>query len=266
MTPRDISSQLTVPARLSQSRNALRRTKECNFVKSIQCQLGDLKFTTRTDDIKFLFSFIETPDNFYIHPVSAGSTVSNVLKNLSVSMHNFYVTVNKAEFKKDFIPCVNDTVVVYNNNDNAFYRAIVLDIQQTLVTTNFSRQTMYLVSYFDYGNSEWVSIDDMGPLLYDFSTQPPQCVKCHVFHSILPKKLNWSAEDGQKMESLMDFSRLQSWKMKSVPLLNLGAVWLSVNQIIKFYMKNYLLRKTNRIRPSRSLYDNLFRNDNSLKK
>ena len=41
--------------------------------------------------------------------------------------------------------------------------------------------------------------------------------------------------------------------------------WLSVNQIYKIYMKNYLLSKTNRIRPSRTLYGNPFRNDNSLK-
>ena len=41
-----------------------------------------------------------------------------------------------------------------------------------------------------------------------------------------------------------------------------GFLW---TKFINIYMENYLLRKTNRIRPSRSLYDNPFRNDNSLK-
>ena len=36
----------------------------------------------------------------------------------------------------------------------------------------------YFVVYFDYGNTEWTSLNNLAPLLSQFSYLPPQCVKC----------------------------------------------------------------------------------------
>ena len=147
--------------------------KRHRFVKSLQCSADEMFYrpaksypasassassSSSAQYLRFLFTWIESPDKFYICLESAYSD----LNNLTQGMKNFYNNVAPEDFRAEFDPRVGDFVVAFCHQYDNFYRATVLDVREGANRGLGCRS--YYVYFVDFGNCEWKKMADMGPL------------------------------------------------------------------------------------------------------
>ena len=186
---------------------------------------------------RFLFSVIESPDDFFVLPFDENSDFC-AMERLGDALDAFYgdaassttslmvrlrgggggVSDSSASnpTRSDFVSStrVGDAVVAKYRVDGRFYRGIVKGIRgrptplhdtplhdtplhDPLHDTPHQQNPEFFVFYFDYGNSDWVMADDVWPMVDQFSTMPPLCIRCKIGSK--DREL-WPAAEGLKAE------------------------------------------------------------------
>lgn len=130
---------------------------------------------------------ITDPSEFYIKHSFETEPYINMENKL-----NFYYKINEGRLS-DVSRRINtylDNMLCVVQCSNYFYRALISS--QTLNETN--------VTLIDYGVKVSVNFDKVYPLLKDYCSPPPMCVKCCLMHI----KPNESSNGQDKEKNLID--------------------------------------------------------------
>lgn len=150
-----------------------------------------------------MVSFAKSPSLFFVHIVSeVTATTLNVMSN---NINSHYTQLSKKQLKKQsrsFQPKVDDVCCAQFLEDNKFYRAHVLELQEESNSTpitasggdsdseNLGKAKVF---YLDYGDTEWVPKKRLFPLPKELQNIPALAVKCSLAF-VKPSKYEWTED------------------------------------------------------------------------
>ena len=138
--------------------------------------------------IAFIISYVESPSRFWVNVKSdaAGSQMTFVTDELNECCNK--MTTLMARFINNSEPKLGEVYCTRYHIDDRFYRVKVVDM--------CSKKLKML--YIDFGNCEWLTVDNLLPLPLKFAAVPPLAA-CFSLHGIrpafgnqwLPEAIDW---------------------------------------------------------------------------
>ena len=136
-----------------------------------------------SDHYSVIVSHVVSPSEFYLNFASDTEEVKN-FDSFQQSLYEHYSAENEAEDDLS----ENLTVGVLCSAkyiDGTWNRGIIRDIQ---CTNSDEKKTKYLIQYIDYGNYQWVAINNIRSLQEEFLSQPALTICCSL-SAVLPGRV-----------------------------------------------------------------------------
>ncbi|XP_046995747.1 uncharacterized protein LOC124607457 isoform X1 [Schistocerca americana] len=173
--------------------------------KRVVDELSNLGLVTEVEDSPFTGSFmvksitegvkasvyvthVESPSSFW---VQLGSNLDEIEKLRNMLQKH----ANTADSMKT-LPEIGMLCAAQYSEDASWYRAVVMDVEQTTVT----------VSFIDYGNTDKITLSSSGlkPLKSDLISLPAFGCKCSLDVTPLPGETEWSETAIKKFNEIVD--------------------------------------------------------------
>ena len=151
-----------------------------------------------SDHYSVIVSHIVSPSEFYLNFALDTEEVKN-FDSFQQSFHDYYSARNEAE--DDLSENLSVGVLCSARyKDGTWNRGIIRD---TRCTNNDEKKTKYLIQYIDYGNYQWVPIDNIRSLQEEFLSQPALTVCCSLSGVIPARAKKWQQRKRTHLSSTM---------------------------------------------------------------
>lgn len=187
-----------------QTGRATSNTEEPGTKNCLSTYLPRLKVTFEPGEecfLNFMMSHIESPHEFYIHPVS--EVCGETLKTLKSELNKCYKCATKdvmRRFFKEHTLQIGDFCCAQFTRDGSYYRAQVRDI-----TYEQGKISKLFVYYVDFGNSEWLPQLKVFPLQERFLEHPALAIRVKAVDLEPVRGTEWSAEAVRSFVKLTGF-------------------------------------------------------------
>ncbi|XP_075468070.1 tudor domain-containing protein 1 isoform X2 [Ascaphus truei] len=138
------------------------------------------------DVFNSLVSEIQTPGEFFCQQVHSARQLAELLQSMSEHC-------NKTPASPNYKPAVGETCCAQFTEDNQWYRAILLE---------YVSDESALVGYVDFGNTEFLQVSRLRPILPMMLTLPMQAIKCSLA-AVKSATETWSQESTSLMKGLV---------------------------------------------------------------
>ncbi|GFY41217.1 tudor domain-containing protein 1 [Trichonephila inaurata madagascariensis] len=137
---------------------------------SLPSDLGYPQRKLSSSKLPVKISYVDSYDKFYVTPLELTTELDTVMKTLEILYSPSDGTKSSVpDILED--PCVSLPCVAKYNEDGAWYRAVISDIEG---------ENIY-VHFVDYGNSEVSSLKNLRPITPELIKIPPIAIECKLY-------------------------------------------------------------------------------------